>query len=49
VIEDRVFSIAQKMGDPTGHIFNLGHGISPDVQVDKVKTFINAAKNAYQR
>lgn len=47
VIEERVFEIADKMGDARGHIFNLGHGISPDMDPDNARAFVNAAKNAY--
>ena len=27
------------------HIVNLGHGVYPDVDPEKVKTFINTVKN----
>ncbi len=47
IIEERVREIAKKMGDPRGHIFNLGHGITPDVPVENAKAFIAAAKKAY--
>ncbi len=49
VIRDRVFEIAEKMGDPTGHIFNLGHGISPDVDPGNARAFVAAAKEAYSK
>lgn len=48
VITDRVNEIAERMGDCTGHIFNLGHGITPDVDPDSARAFVNAAKSAYQ-
>ncbi len=48
VIEDRVNEIAQKMGNSTGHIFNLGHGITPDVLPERAKAFVEAAKKAYR-
>lgn len=47
IIEHRVRDIAERMRSPKGHIFNLGHGISPDVDTEKARTFIRAAKNAY--
>lgn len=47
VITERVNEIAERMGDCTGHIFNLGHGITPDVQPDRARAFVNAAKSAY--
>jgi uroporphyrinogen decarboxylase len=47
VIEERVRAIAERMGEPTGHIFNLGHGITPDVDPDNARAFVRAAKEAY--
>ncbi|MDP4220372.1 MAG: uroporphyrinogen decarboxylase [Bacteroidota bacterium] len=49
VITDRVNEIAENMGDCTGHIFNLGHGITPDVDPDRARAFVRAAKAAYQK
>jgi uroporphyrinogen decarboxylase len=49
VIENRVQEIAERMKDPTGHIFNLGHGITPDVDPDRARAFVAAAKNAYSK
>ncbi len=42
VIESQVASILNGFGGGTGHIFNLGHGITPDVDPDHVKVFIDA-------
>jgi uroporphyrinogen decarboxylase len=47
VIEERVQAIAERMEEPTGHIFNLGHGITPDVDPDNARAFVEAAKKAY--
>jgi uroporphyrinogen decarboxylase len=47
VMEARVRDIAERMGSPKGHIFNLGHGISPDVDQDKARAFVASAKKAY--
>ncbi|HWF44273.1 MAG TPA: uroporphyrinogen decarboxylase [Candidatus Kapabacteria bacterium] len=47
VIEERVNAIAERMGEPTGHIFNLGHGITPEVDPDNARAFVEAAKKAY--
>jgi uroporphyrinogen-III decarboxylase len=46
-MEARVRDIAERMGSPKGHIFNLGHGISPDVDPDKARAFVASAKKAY--
>lgn len=47
VIKAKVEEIAEKMGEPAGHIFNLGHGITPDVSPANARAFVEAAKNAY--
>ena len=44
-IEKEVASIMQSYGSGTGHIFNLGHGITPDIDPDNVKVFIDAVAN----
>lgn len=49
--EKEIVAAAHKMLDefgPTGHIANLGHGVYPDTDYEKVKVFINAVKT-YQR
>ncbi len=43
-IRRQVRSILEKYGKGPGHIFNLGHGILPDVPVDHAKAFINAVR-----
>jgi uroporphyrinogen decarboxylase len=43
-IRQEVKSILHKYGRGTGHIFNLGHGIFPDVPVDHAKAFVRAVK-----
>lgn len=48
VIKSRVEEMAERMGDPVGHIFNLGHGITPDVSPARAKAFVEAAKQAYK-
>ncbi|EAS46896.1 uroporphyrinogen decarboxylase [gamma proteobacterium HTCC2207] len=42
VIESQVESILKGFGAGSGHIFNLGHGITPDINPDHVKVFIDA-------
>jgi len=36
--------ILQSFGKGSGHIFNLGHGILPDVQPENLKTLVNFVK-----
>jgi uroporphyrinogen decarboxylase len=43
-IRDEVSSILKKFGGGTGHVFNLGHGILPDVPVDHARAMIQAVK-----
>ena len=49
IIEERVNAIADSMVVPKGHIFNLGHGITPEVDPENARAFVRAAKNAYTR
>ena len=42
VIESQVDAILNGFGAGPGHIFNLGHGITPDINPDHVKVFIDA-------
>ena len=43
-IRAEVKSILAKFGNGAGHIFNLGHGILPDVPVENAKAFVKAVK-----
>ena len=43
-IKMEVNKILSKFGKGTGHVFNLGHGILPDVPVEHVKAFVKAVK-----
>jgi uroporphyrinogen decarboxylase len=49
VIEVQVESILEQYGEGTGHIFNLGHGILPDVPVDHARRFVESIKEKSQR
>lgn len=42
VIVDNVKRILTEFGDGTGHVFNLGHGITPEIDPARVSTFIDA-------
>lgn len=42
VIREKVRAILQKYGFGSGHVFNLGHGILPDVNPDHVKAMVDA-------
>jgi uroporphyrinogen decarboxylase len=42
VIRTEVRSILRKFGSGPGHIFNLGHGILPDVPVDHARAMVRA-------
>ena len=44
-IRSAVQKILEKFGKGSGHIFNLGHGILPDVPVEHAKAFVQAVKN----
>lgn len=43
-IESEVERILNEMSQDQGFIFNLGHGISPDVSEDAVRTLVNCVK-----
>ena len=42
VIEQHVQRVLQEYGNGTGHVFNLGHGILPDIDPLNVKTMVEA-------
>ena len=44
-IRSAVQKILEKYGKGSGHIFNLGHGILPDVPVEHAKAFVQAVKS----
>ncbi len=43
-IKVEVKNILSKFGKGSGHVFNLGHGILPDIPVEHVKAFVKAVK-----
>ncbi len=42
VIREKVKAILQKYGNGSGHVFNLGHGILPDINPENVKAMVDA-------
>ena len=42
VVTAKVQEILQQYGNGSGHVFNLGHGITPDIEPARVKTFVDA-------
>ncbi|MCH9698327.1 MAG: uroporphyrinogen decarboxylase [Gammaproteobacteria bacterium] len=42
VIRQRVQSVLQEFGNGSGHVFNLGHGILPDINPAHVEAMVNA-------
>ncbi|MCW4573750.1 uroporphyrinogen decarboxylase [Venenivibrio stagnispumantis] len=44
VIKNEAKKILDKWGKDSGHIFNLGHGLSPDMKVSKVKYLVDVVK-----
>ena len=41
-IRDGVLQVLSSFGKGSGHIFNLGHGVTPDVPVEHVKIMVDA-------
>ena len=41
-IRQEVKHIIESYGEGPGHIFNLGHGITPDIDPEKVKVYVDA-------
>ena len=41
-IEAEVKSVLASYGPGNGHVFNLGHGIHPGIEPEKVKVFVDA-------
>ncbi len=49
IIRAEVERILEEYGEGSGHIFNLGHGITPDVPPDHLAELIDAVHNYSQR
>jgi uroporphyrinogen decarboxylase len=48
-IRREVLAILNKFGKGSGHVFNLGHGIYPDVPVDHARALVRAVQNESPR
>jgi uroporphyrinogen decarboxylase len=44
-IRDEVRTVLRKFGKGSGHVFNLGHGILPDVPVEHARALVDAVKD----
>jgi len=44
IIEEKVQHVLSAYGSGTGHVFNLGHGIYPDIPIDHVESLVEAVK-----
>ena len=49
VIRNQVAHILEQFGDGNGHVFNLGHGITPGVNPDHVAVFVEAVHECSER
>lgn len=49
IIRSSVIRTLEKYGPGAGHIFNLGHGILPDVPVEHAKAFVRAVQEESPR
>jgi len=49
VIKREAIKILEKWGNDTGHIFNLGHGLMPDMSVENVKFLVDVVKEESRR
>ncbi len=48
-IRTEVRDILKRYGNGAGHVFNLGHGITPDVPVEHARAFVQAVKEESPR
>ena len=44
VIEEEVKKVIDSFGEGNGHVFNLGHGMQPDMQPEKLEVLVNAVR-----
>jgi uroporphyrinogen decarboxylase len=48
-IKSEVIKVLESYGYGNGHIFNLGHGILPDVEPENAKTMVDFVKKESTR
>lgn len=48
-IDQAVKNVLDSYGQQPGHVFNLGHGMQPDMDPDKVAVLVEAVKRHSQR
>ena len=48
-IQQAVADVLADYGSSTGHVFNLGHGITPDIDPDKVKLLVDTVHEFSER
>ena len=44
VIREEVYKILESYGEGNRHIFNLGHGITPDISLEAVQTVVDTVR-----
>ena len=44
-VRAKTLETLNKFGKETGYIFNLGHGVLPDIPVENVKIMVETVKN----
>ncbi len=49
IIRDKVAGVLEAFGEGPGHIFNLGHGINPDVDPEHAGVLVNAVHELSKR
>jgi len=49
VIETEVLKVLESFGNGNGHIFNLGHGMHPDMQPEKLAVLVEAVRKHSQK
>ncbi len=49
VIREHVISVLESYGPGSGHVFNLGHGILPDIPPEHAKALVQAVKEESKR